>query len=127
MSSNVRSFFQSHFVQRQALNTSCCGTDAKKKTVKKTSNPKLNEVIQQRATPNITIDDNLTDLFGKKDVTKALIQQLVQRTLTAPMNSTNDDPPRLCTKKHVSKFSVHTNKIYADLFEFLSVCLLMNH
>jgi hypothetical protein len=64
------------------------------------SDHKIEHIFQQHA-PQVDIDDDLKDLFGKKDITKAMINQLVQRALTGSMNSNNDDPPRLCTKKHV--------------------------
>lgn len=111
-------------LQPQPMNVSCCGGDAKKKSAKKQvqaphlkqelaapptalldpvepSDHKIQVVTQQQAV-RVAVADDVEDLYGKKDVTKAMIQQLAQRALTAPMNSNNDDPPRLCTKKHVS-------------------------
>ena len=106
------------------MNISCCGGDEKKaavknqvkatRAVKETVTPikamanpmepsdhKIVTVKQQYA-PKVDVDDDLKDLFGEKDVTKAMINQLAQRALAGSMNASNDDPPRLCTKKHVS-------------------------
>lgn len=106
-----------------SLNISCFGGDEKKKAIKNQKNTpnmikeivghtqaladpmeasdhKIEHVLQQRGA-KIDIDDDIKDLFGKKEITKAIINQLVQRALTGSMNSSNDDPPRLCTKKHV--------------------------
>jgi hypothetical protein len=102
-----------------SLNSSCCGGDEKKnqadasRAIKEAvghtkamtdpmeaSDHKIEQVIQQHA-PKVEIDDDLKDLFGHKEITQAMINQLAQRALTGPMNSNNDDPPRLCTKKHV--------------------------
>lgn len=105
------------------LNSSCVGGNDKKKATKTPDDPakkskenivqtkaiadpmdasdhKIERVVQQHAT-KIEIDDDLKNLFGKKELTQAMINQLSQRTLTNSMNSNNDDPPRLCTKKHV--------------------------
>ena len=110
-----------------SINISCCGANEKKtdnknnkidtlnkikKTLEQTrvlpnsieedeiNDQKIEHVIQQHAA-KYDIDDDLKDLFGKKEITKAIINQLAQRTLIVPMNSNNDDPPRICTKKHV--------------------------
>jgi hypothetical protein len=102
-----------------SLNSSCCGGDEKKnqsdasRMIKEAightkaiadpmeaSDHKIEQIVQQHA-PKIEIDDDLKDLFGNKEITKAMINQLAQRALTGPMNSNNDNPPRLCTKKHV--------------------------
>lgn len=64
------------------------------------SDHKIQHVVQQHAS-KVEIDDDLKNLFGKKELTKAMANQLNARALTGPMNSNNDDPPRLCTKKHV--------------------------
>ena len=97
------------------INSSCLGGNEKKKATKplenlvqtkaiadpmNASDHKIEHVLQQHA-PKVEIDDDLKNLFGKKELTKAMINQLTQRALTGPMNSNNDDPPRLCTKKHV--------------------------
>jgi hypothetical protein len=109
--------------QQKSINISCCGGDEKKNAIKnqidaphmiketvgytqvladpmEANDNKIKHVLQQRAPP-VEMDDDLKDLFGKKEITKAMIHQLAQRALTGPMNSNNDDPPRLCTKKHV--------------------------
>jgi hypothetical protein len=109
--------------KEKSINTSCFGGDEKKKATKnqvdaprmiketigytqaladpmEASDHKIQHVDQQRA-PKFEIDDDLEDLFGKKEITKAIINQLTQRALTGSMNSNNDEPPRLCTKKHV--------------------------
>lgn len=106
-----------------SINKSCFGGNSKKKanknktrdsTVKKenvrqsktlsdpleASDHQIQHITQQRGA-KIDIDDNIKDLFGKKEITKAIINQLVQRALTGSINLNNDDPPRLCTKKHV--------------------------
>ncbi|UJR21057.1 hypothetical protein I4U23_024157 [Adineta vaga] len=114
-----------NFQQQQSINISCCGGDEKKKAIKnqvkapplkqetlvekkkvitdpmEASDHKIQHIVQQQAV-KINIDDDLQDLYGKKDVTKAMINQLAQRALVGSMNSSNDDPPRLCTKKHCS-------------------------
>ena len=105
------------------INTSCLGGNDKKKNTKNQadtpetpeetvphpkviadpmdiSDHKIQHVVQQHA-PKVEIDDDLKDLFGKKELTKAMANQLNARALTGPMNSNSDDSPRLCTKKHV--------------------------
>lgn len=103
------------------INSSCLGgNEKKKKNTKKQadtteepipqpkviadpmdiSDHKIQHVVQQHA-PKVEIDDDLKNLFGQKDLTKAMANQLNARALTGPMNSNNDAPPRLCTKKHV--------------------------
>src|SRR5207302_540923 len=96
-------------------NISCCGGNEKKNAIKKqvnaphmiqetveleTNDQKIEHITQQHA-PKIEIDDNLKDLFSKKEIKKAIINQLTHRALTGSMNSNNDNPPRICTKKHV--------------------------
>ena len=110
--------------QQAAVNLSCCGGDEKKTAAKnqaeaprlikeatghtkaladpmEASDHKIVHVAQQQAA-KVDIDDDLKDLFGKKEISKAMINQLARRALAGPMNSRNDDPPRACTKKHVS-------------------------
>ena len=114
-------------LQQYAANISCCGGDEKKNLVKnpvKTArlvkevtpqakaaaaaeDPDDQRIIkvaqqQQQQAPRAEIDDDLKDLFGKKDLTKAMINQLVQRSMAGSMNANNDDPPLICTRKHVS-------------------------
>ncbi len=109
--------------QQKSINISCFGGNEKKNAaknqintpnmIKKTaehtraladsieaSDHKVEHVYQQNAS-KIEIDNNLKDLFGNKEIAKAIINQLAQRALTGSMNSNNDNPPRLCTKKHV--------------------------
>ena len=110
-------------IHQHPINLSCCGGDEKKAPVKhqvkaprlvketvapvraiadpmEASDHKIVSVKQQHA-PKIEVDDDLKDLFGEKEVTKAMINQLAQRALAGSMNASNDDSPRLCTKKHV--------------------------
>jgi hypothetical protein len=121
--------------QQNPLNSSCCGGDEKKnqadasRTIKETiehtkamtdpmeaSDHKIEKIVQQHA-PRVEIDDDLKDLFGHKEITQAMVNQLAQRALTGPMNSNNDDPPRLCTKKHVRNKS----RLEQNLFFSLSM------
>ncbi|CAF1042550.1 unnamed protein product [Adineta steineri] len=110
--------------QQISMNISCCGGDEKKNAIKKQIQaPRLTQetveniktlsdpmepsdhkihIIQQQQAVKTEIDDDLKDLFGKKEITEAIINQLAQRALTGPMNSNNDNSPRLCTKKHCS-------------------------
>ena len=106
-----------------SFNSSCCGGDEKKNAMKnqadaaravkeatsrtkavadpkEASDHKIERAAQQHA-PKVEVDDDLKDLFGSKETTQAMINQLAQRALTGPMNANNDDPARLCTKKHV--------------------------
>jgi len=109
--------------QQKSINISCFGGDEKKNAAKNQANAlnmikktiehtqaladpmeandhKIQHVYEQN-TAKVEIDNNLKDLFGNKEIAKAIINQLAQRALTGSMNSNNDDPPRLCTKKHV--------------------------
>ncbi|CAF0782885.1 unnamed protein product [Adineta ricciae] len=111
---------------QQPMNVSCCGGDEKKTAIKnqvqapplkeqepvveqkklvadpmEASDHKIQHIPQQQAV-RVDVDDDLKDLFGKREVTKAMINQLAQRALTGSMSLNNDDPPRLCTKKHCS-------------------------
>ncbi|CAF2410493.1 unnamed protein product [Rotaria sp. Silwood2] len=118
---DVNEWITSMNSQQHSVNISCCGGDEKKNAIKnqikaprlkketveqlkETADPiepddhKIEHIVQQHA-PKVDIDN---DLFSKKEITKAIINQLAQRALTRPMNSSNDDPPRLCTKKHCS-------------------------
>jgi hypothetical protein len=121
---DVNEWITSINTRQKSMNTSCCIGEDKKDEEKNTptkaprmikettghmqtladpmeaSDHKINHIPQQSA-PKVEINDDLKDLFGKKEITKAMINQLAQRALTASMNSNNDDPPRLCTKKHV--------------------------
>ncbi len=120
---NLNEWITSINSQQKSVNISCCGGDEKKNAIKnqvpaprltqetiehtkaladplEASDHKIYHVPQQYA-PHVEIDDDLKDLFGKKEITKSIINQLAQRALTGSMNSNNDDPPRLCTKKHV--------------------------
>ena len=110
-------------LQGYAINISCCGGDDKKNLTKKQNSTtqivkeimeekrasanhtdandhKIINVTKQQAA-NINIDDDLNGSFSKKTISKAIIYQLAQRALISPMNLSNDDPPRACTKKHV--------------------------
>jgi hypothetical protein len=109
--------------QQKSININCCGGDEKKNATKNQVNTlsmmketvgytqtlpdpmeaddqQIQNIVQQYA-PKVEIDDDLKDLFDKKEITQAIINQLTQRALTGSMNSNNDDPARLCTKKHV--------------------------
>lgn len=130
LSPNDQKWMESVESQPYAANISCCGGDEKRKSIKtpvKTArmvketvqrtqaiaNPMepsdhkiLTVTQQQQQAPKVEIDDDLKDLFGKKEITKAMIDQLALRAMTGSMNSNNDDPPRLCTKKHVGSDSI---------------------
>ncbi|CAF0883898.1 unnamed protein product [Rotaria sp. Silwood1] len=121
---DVNEWITSMNSQQTSINISCCGGDEKKNAIKnQIKAPRLNketveqpkelakphepndekiEDIVKQHTAKVDVDDDLNDLFGKKEITKAIINQLARRALTRPMNSYNDDPPRLCTKKHCS-------------------------
>ncbi|CAF3687167.1 unnamed protein product [Rotaria socialis] len=119
--SDVNEWITSMHSQRQSVNISCCGGDDKKNAIKNQVNaPRLSketpEPIKQNPDP-IESDDHKVEhivqqhaikvdthdnLHAKQELTKAIMNQLVQRALTRPMNVHNDDPPRLCTKKHCS-------------------------
>jgi len=114
---------EEHLSSPISINRSCLGGNDKKKGTKnkvdtplmnketirhtqaltdpmEASDHKIQHIVQQHGA-KIDIDDDIKDLFGKKEITKAIINQLAQRALTGSMNTNNDDPPRLCTKKHV--------------------------
>ena len=122
--SNDQQWFVPVDFPEYAVNLSCCGGDEKKNSIKnpvktaravkeavghtkalanpmEASDHKITTVTQQKQTPKVDIDDDLKDLFGKRELTKAMINQLAQRAMAGSMNANNDDPPRLCTKKHV--------------------------
>jgi hypothetical protein len=123
LSTNFNQWLTNVNHQQKSVNISCCGGDEKKNAIKnqtkaprliketvghaqaladpmEASDHKIEHIVQQHA-PKVEMDDDLKDLFGKKEITKAIINQLAQRALTGPMNSNNDNSPRLCTKKHV--------------------------
>ncbi|CAF1099403.1 unnamed protein product [Rotaria sordida] len=121
---DVNEWITSMNSQQKSINISCCGGDEKKNAIKnqikaphlpketvehnkeltnsiESNDHKIEHIIQQHA-PKFDNDNDSNDLFDKKEITKAIINQLAQRALTRPMNSNNDDQPRLCTKKHCS-------------------------
>lgn len=103
--------------QQNSLNASCCGGNEKKNAIKnQIKAPRLNNepaeptkqhhdekiehVVQQQAVKA----DIHNDFFEKNELTKAILDKLAERAITRPMNTFNDDPPRLCTKKHVCNY-----------------------
>jgi hypothetical protein len=105
-----------------SMNTNCCGGDEKKNaaqsldTTERMNVPtkvivdssavddqRITSMKQQHTTNFEQMNDKHDHLLGKKDVLKVLLEQLTRRALKGPMNSSNDDPPRLCTKKHVNQ------------------------
>lgn len=112
-----------------AMNQSCCGGEEKKQAAREqidatreTSDHKILKIAPQQSAP-IHIGEELKSLFGKEEITKALINQLAHRSMAGPMNSRNDDPPRLCTKKHVRFTGIMQNhKIKSCVLLLVSVC-----
>ena len=121
--SNVNEWITNIDSQQKSINLSCCGGDEKKNNIKnqikaprltnetvdditqsvnstEQNDDNIEHVVPQHA-QKVDTDDNLKDLLAKEEIKKAIINQLAQRALHRPMNSNNDAPPRLCTKKHV--------------------------
>ncbi len=139
----LSSHFLLHDVDQSLTNhnVSCCGGDEKKTALKNQADVspmtketvgharaladpmepndyKIEHVVPQRGA-KVGINDGLKDLFGKKEITKAMINQLAQRASIGPMNSTNDDPPRLCTKKHVRDYYDQIRSYFSDYAVFI--------